>query len=395
MSTTQNALDGKVVTSVGLSAPTEFTVSGSPVTGSGTLTFAKNNQNANLVYAGPSSGGAAAPTFRAIVAADVPTLNQNTTGTAANVTGTVAIANGGTGQTTAYAAKDALTVQGSNIASASTTNLATATGELVIVTGNATITALGTAAAGVERVVQFSGTPTLTYNATSLILPGQQNITVVAGDTAIFRSLGSGNWLCVDYTRAYYSFYNIAGSVSSPAIGYNNTSSAGGAAIGAGNNGSVGVAIGINNTASLNATSVALGYANTSSVNNGIAVGFNCQTTGSSYAAAMGYECTASGNYSVAIGYGCTASGDYSTSSGYGVYIPGDFTSAFGYLGTYIAVRSGSIFPVGTPWCSQNGTPGLAANSSQVITLAKLTLTGTYGSFTVRDGLVTAYTPAT
>jgi hypothetical protein len=33
------------------------------------------------------------------VAADFPTLNQNTTGTAANVTGTVAVANGGTGQT--------------------------------------------------------------------------------------------------------------------------------------------------------------------------------------------------------------------------------------------------------------------------------------------------------
>lgn len=36
----------------------------------------------------------------AIQAADVPTLNQNTTGTAANVTGTVAVANGGTGATT-------------------------------------------------------------------------------------------------------------------------------------------------------------------------------------------------------------------------------------------------------------------------------------------------------
>ena len=37
----------------------------------------------------------------AIQAADVPTLNQNTTGNAANVTGTVAVANGGTGATTA------------------------------------------------------------------------------------------------------------------------------------------------------------------------------------------------------------------------------------------------------------------------------------------------------
>jgi hypothetical protein len=44
----------------------------------------------------------------AIQAADVPTLNQNTTGTASNVTGTVAIANGGTGQTTATAAFNAL-----------------------------------------------------------------------------------------------------------------------------------------------------------------------------------------------------------------------------------------------------------------------------------------------
>jgi hypothetical protein len=35
-----------------------------------------------------------------IVAADVPTLNQNTTGTASNVTGTVAVENGGTGATT-------------------------------------------------------------------------------------------------------------------------------------------------------------------------------------------------------------------------------------------------------------------------------------------------------
>jgi hypothetical protein len=44
----------------------------------------------------------------AIQAADVPTLNQNTTGTAANVSGTVAIANGGTGSTTAPAALIAL-----------------------------------------------------------------------------------------------------------------------------------------------------------------------------------------------------------------------------------------------------------------------------------------------
>jgi hypothetical protein len=41
----------------------------------------------------------------AIQAADVPTLNQNTTGTASNVTGIVAIANGGTGASTAATAR--------------------------------------------------------------------------------------------------------------------------------------------------------------------------------------------------------------------------------------------------------------------------------------------------
>ena len=54
------------------------------------------SKTANFVLATPN-GSAGVPTFRAIVAADVPTLNQNTTGTASNVTGVVAIANGGTG----------------------------------------------------------------------------------------------------------------------------------------------------------------------------------------------------------------------------------------------------------------------------------------------------------
>jgi hypothetical protein len=64
------------------------------------------SKTANYFLAAPN-GSAGAPTFRAIVAADIPTLNQNTTGTASNVTGTVAIANGGSGQTTAQLAMNA------------------------------------------------------------------------------------------------------------------------------------------------------------------------------------------------------------------------------------------------------------------------------------------------
>ena len=57
------------------------------------------SKTANFVLAAPN-GSAGVPTFRAVVAADIPTLNQDTTGTASNVTGTVAVANGGTGVTT-------------------------------------------------------------------------------------------------------------------------------------------------------------------------------------------------------------------------------------------------------------------------------------------------------
>lgn len=62
------------VTSVGLTAPTQFSVSGSPVTTLGTLGFAWNNQAANSVLAGPTTGADAAPTFRALVADDIPGL---------------------------------------------------------------------------------------------------------------------------------------------------------------------------------------------------------------------------------------------------------------------------------------------------------------------------------
>jgi hypothetical protein len=98
---------GGSVTSVALAMPSIFTVSGSPVTTSGTLTATLNSQAANTFLAAPN-GASGTPTFRTIVAADIPTLNQNTTGTASNVTGTVAIANGGTGQTTANSAFNAL-----------------------------------------------------------------------------------------------------------------------------------------------------------------------------------------------------------------------------------------------------------------------------------------------
>lgn len=60
------------VTSVALSLPAIITVSGSPVTTTGTLTGTLATQTANTLFAGPTTGAAAAPTFRAMVLADIP-----------------------------------------------------------------------------------------------------------------------------------------------------------------------------------------------------------------------------------------------------------------------------------------------------------------------------------
>jgi hypothetical protein len=63
---------GGSVLSVALSLPAQITVTGSPITTSGTLTGVWANENPNYVFAGPASGSSNVPTFRALVLADMP-----------------------------------------------------------------------------------------------------------------------------------------------------------------------------------------------------------------------------------------------------------------------------------------------------------------------------------
>jgi hypothetical protein len=60
------------LSSVGLSMPGIFSVSGSPLTANGSITTTLANQSTNTVFAGPASGGAAAPTFRSLASTDLP-----------------------------------------------------------------------------------------------------------------------------------------------------------------------------------------------------------------------------------------------------------------------------------------------------------------------------------
>lgn len=90
------------------------------------------------------------------------------------------------------------------LASAGTTDLWSIRQAYLAVSGTTSITALASASAipGTLKVVQFTGSLTLTYNATSLILPSGANIQTAAGDYALVLALTSTNVAVVSYSRA-------------------------------------------------------------------------------------------------------------------------------------------------------------------------------------------------
>lgn len=94
------------VSSVGLSLPSIFTVSGSPVTSTGTLTAVLASQTANTFLSAPN-GATGAPSFRVIVGADLPVATASVRGAVipgAGLTvssGTIAVAYGNTAGTAA------------------------------------------------------------------------------------------------------------------------------------------------------------------------------------------------------------------------------------------------------------------------------------------------------
>ncbi len=90
----ENTTQLGTVTSVGLSAPSAiFSVGGSPVTSAGVLALTFKTQVKNLVWASPATGADAAPTFRRLVAADMPAAGATGSFTSADAK-TITVTNG-------------------------------------------------------------------------------------------------------------------------------------------------------------------------------------------------------------------------------------------------------------------------------------------------------------
>ena len=104
------------------------------------------------------------------------------------------------------------------IASAITTDLATATSNDIYVTGTTNISSFGITPAGTKYFVRFASALTIVNNG-SLILPSNVNIITSANDYLILESLGAGNYRGLIYSRN--TGKALVESVSTQYWGYN------------------------------------------------------------------------------------------------------------------------------------------------------------------------------
>lgn len=138
----------------------------------------------------PYFTGAGAAALADFTAAARALLDDTTAAAMVTTLGAAAIALNLSDLANKAAAKDNISIHGADIASATTTNLETATGDCVDVTGTTTITAI-TLSEGHERTVRFTGILTLTHGA-SLVIPGAVNFITAAGDFVRFRGYAAG-----------------------------------------------------------------------------------------------------------------------------------------------------------------------------------------------------------
>lgn len=181
----------------------------------GTSAGISGSQTANYVYAAPN-GSAGTATFRALVAADIPTLNQNTTGSAGSVANSVTFNNGGTGDAsgTTFNGSAARTISYNSVGAAASSHahgnitsagaIGSTSGLVVVTTASGVLTTLaaGTSGQFLKHDATFGnvylGTTTLQGSSANQAVTGVTSITAGTGtsnltlQTAATSGAGSG-----------------------------------------------------------------------------------------------------------------------------------------------------------------------------------------------------------
>lgn len=221
------------VTSVALSMPNIFSVAGSPITTAGTLAVTLATETANRVWAGPGTGVAATPTFRALVTADLPAGTGTVTSVACTVPSFLSVS--GSPVTTTGTLAITLATETANTLFAGPTNGAAATptframvgADLVTFTGDVTNSGAAMTVAKIQTTtvsgttgttnVVFSASPTLTGTAVlaSATISGSLkngNYNMQAGETNIGNSSTS---FAVDWSANSAQLITMTGNVTS------------------------------------------------------------------------------------------------------------------------------------------------------------------------------------